>query len=1013
LKQNNRNLFFTPNFVQQAGLAAALFAFLLVLGFQTDKASARTALETALLGHIQTAATAPRTAAVALEKLAEQAESKLDAQDTLLGNIYANLAKIYLDNNFQLERALQFNRQTLAIRRAKLPPNSPKIAQSLHNTSIVLRRRGRHTEAKTLILEAIDIKQQRGDSTSLMRSYNELAEIGMARAAYFEAREAADRVVEIAQQTGDSFSLAAVYITRGNSFFLQDNFSEAQTNYSAALQLFDKQNSAQSAPLLALERANCQTNLGICARKKGDFKSARQQLLSAEKAYRTFLKDTISLELGNCLAELGHLDAETQNAPRAIEMYKQAIKTFGNLCHPLVVECWTSWGDLSLKQKNTAAALAHYQTAISLVHPNFQSTDVASNPNLLAANFSRELLDVYLKKANLQLSLSGNVDEIGLKNAFLSFQKCDTIVRVLRESYENDASKYWLSAQTQPLYEHAMRTCYQLFERTKDNFWADQALGFAENSRAAVLLEALRQKRAQNSGGVPDSLKNIETDFRGEIAFLEKQIFDASSDALREEFQKQLFDQKQAFGRFKRGLETQYPKYFSLKYAETRPLTLAEMQNGLTPETLVLEYALGDSALYIWAVSAQSTRFFEKKFAKDEVSSSAENLTERAFQALFKNLKRSLSDDRYLTDSLATAEKQYLQAAHVLYNFLLKQPLAELAPAGSDINRLRIVTDGILGYLPFDLLLEKPEKTWLKTDISYLIQRFAVSYVYSNRLLKAASDAPQNSELYGGFGIEYDDVLKKNISNLDTLNDNWRQSQTPTSATRNGSLARLAFAPIEVANIHRLLQSGHIWLNEKATKAQFLETAPRCGILHLAMHGALDEKNPLNSGLVFSRNDTTTDNYLSGYDLCSMQLKTGLAVLSACNTGNGELRRGEGIMSLARAFAYAGCPSVMMSLWSIPDESTSKVVFNFYENLKNGDEKDRALQKSKLLYLKNCPPQYAIPNYWAAMVIIGDVRNVECATSGITFQNFYKKGSFWAIFALLAALILLFLRYKK
>ena len=174
------------------------------------------------------------------------------------------------------------------------------------------------------------------------------------------------------------------------------------------------------------------------------------------------------------------------------------------------------------------------------------------------------------------------------------------------------------------------------------------------------------------------------------------------------------------------------------------------------------------------------------------------------------------------------------------------------------------------------------------------------------------------------------------------------------------------------------------------------------------MHGAIDEKNPLNSGLIFSKKDSTDNNYLSGYDLYAMQLRTGLAVLSACNTGNGELRRGEGVMSLARAFAFAGCPSTVMSLWSIPDESTSKVMLSFYKNLKNGDSKDVALQKAKLEYLQNCPPQYSLPNYWGATVIIGNVEALD-------FKAWYQKpvAIGLGIVALFALLIFILRRRKK
>ncbi len=103
-----------------------------------------------------------------------------------------------------------------------------------------------------------------------------------------------------------------------------------------------------------------------------------------------------------------------------------------------------------------------------------------------------------------------------------------------------------------------------------------------------------------------------------------------------------------------------------------------------------------------------------------------------------------------------------------------------------------------------------------------------------------------------------------------------------------------------------------------------------------------------------------------------MQLKANLAVLSACNTGSGKLSRGEGIMSLARGFMYAGCPSVITSLWSVDDKSTAVIMKHFYEGLSKGLSKDDALRASKLSYLKNADEIKSNPFYWAGFVLIGN-----------------------------------------
>jgi CHAT domain-containing protein len=99
-----------------------------------------------------------------------------------------------------------------------------------------------------------------------------------------------------------------------------------------------------------------------------------------------------------------------------------------------------------------------------------------------------------------------------------------------------------------------------------------------------------------------------------------------------------------------------------------------------------------------------------------------------------------------------------------------------------------------------------------------------------------------------------------------------------------------------------------------------------------------------------------------------------MTVLSACNTGTGRLQKGEGVMSLARAFLYAGCPAIVMTLWSVEDESSANLMIDFYKNLLSGYSKDEALRKAKIKHIRLADPLKAHPYYWLGYVSIGDQR---------------------------------------
>lgn len=124
-------------------------------------------------------------------------------------------------------------------------------------------------------------------------------------------------------------------------------------------------------------------------------------------------------------------------------------------------------------------------------------------------------------------------------------------------------------------------------------------------------------------------------------------------------------------------------------------------------------------------------------------------------------------------------------------------------------------------------------------------------------------------------------------------------------------------------------------------------------VLHLAMHAIVDDTNPMHSKLVFTqKQDSVEDNFLHAYEIYNMNIPAQMTVLSACETGYGKLAKGEGIMSLGRAFAYAGCPSVVMSHWAVNDASTAKLMEYFYKYLSYGEAKDRALQLAKLEFFR-------------------------------------------------------------
>jgi CHAT domain-containing protein len=298
-----------------------------------------------------------------------------------------------------------------------------------------------------------------------------------------------------------------------------------------------------------------------------------------------------------------------------------------------------------------------------------------------------------------------------------------------------------------------------------------------------------------------------------------------------------------------------------------------------------------------------------------------------------------------------------------------------------------------------ELLLTQPYAgQWIDRDVPFLIKDRAVSYRFSSRIQTTRNNEP--TEGWGGFGLEYDDRL------LTSVNTHSGSDKDPVRSNLN----HLPFAGGEIKAVAGILD-GSFWLDQDATRENFLKNAERYGILHLAMHGLVDERNPLHSRLLFSSSVVGDDPFVYASDLYNMQLHAGLSVLSACRSGAGAWKKGEGVLSLSRAFAFAGCPSMVMSLWSVSDQSTSDLMVGFYQQLKAGSTKDEALRSAKLSYLQKVSPEYAKPIYWAAFVPIGEMDSM----SDRYFGSSKNKLAQWLIWgcclALLAGLVYVSWRY--
>jgi CHAT domain-containing protein len=322
------------------------------------------------------------------------------------------------------------------------------------------------------------------------------------------------------------------------------------------------------------------------------------------------------------------------------------------------------------------------------------------------------------------------------------------------------------------------------------------------------------------------------------------------------------------------------------------------------------------------------------------------------------------ADKALQTDSLkADARSKYLECAPKLYQKLVA-PVAQYLP-----EKIILVPDGPLGYVPFDALLTSaPEDLNNFKSYPYLLHKHQFSYTYSATLLREMRDKKHRQEPKNDF------LAFAPFYNGDTT---LLASRYAYDELMRKDLQPLTYSGPEVAAAAKLMR-GEAIIGTAATEERFTSMASDYRIIHLATHGRADNRVGDYAFLAFTEiKDSIENELLYVKDLYNHTLNADLVVLSACETGIGKLQRGEGIISLARAFAYAGAKSIVTSLWSVNNKSTSELMGFFYEELERGKNKDEALRLARLRFLKESSVRNGHPFFWAAFVPIGDMRPVK------------------------------------
>ncbi|MBC7775572.1 MAG: CHAT domain-containing protein, partial [Phycisphaerae bacterium] len=487
---------------------------------------------------------------------------------------------------------------------------------------------------------------------------------------------------------------------------------------------------------------------------------------------------------------------------------------------------------------------------------------------------------------------------------------------ILRHVFQYSSSKLNLQKDARAREESAMNVARLLFEKTGQAVWLEKAFAIAERSKAALLLEALQDNLVRQRLSGSDKRFDELSALRQSLSYFDKNpLLEPNSDKVPQ-WRIEADGIRGQIAALEQTLRKEYP---SLSGFETNTANWLPAPSDFSMGEALVEYFMSEHWMDVFVFQKDKYQIWYRIPNDADLKGLI-----RRYLAFFEN------DYAILNDPAG-----YFQTAYALWQKILP-------PETAKASILTVLPDGILNFIPFEALVTTVDNAPNLRNAAYLLRHQEVRYAWSLAVLRQQK-------------------------NLKPKASNYLLSIAPGFANHERGLAPLAPADFGWLGIDG-------WDNQNlkrqnADLQHFLKAAGKYRVLHFSTH-AFADGNPrielMDSSLLLP-------------DLYALPLQADLVMLSACQTGLGKEEKGEGVMSLARAFAQAGAACIVSSLWSVNDQSTSRLMRYFYDRIGQGHSSGAALREAKLAYLSNPEVGSAAqsPYFWAGLVVVGDDRVIE------------------------------------
>ena len=757
------------------------------------------------------------------------------------------------------------------------------------------------------------------------------------------------------------------------------------------------------APSIALGNATDSATIGSAAGAVGGALVAKNEL----DQYRTsIIYMTYHLGMGRIAFASNDLDSARTHFQEAVDAGKGALPMIANLgqTRRFRAAALTSLGDVVAKQGKYKDAAKLYEQAVKGAKDDKRLDLIWPAQRGLG----RSLWLQAQQEKDAKKSLTTR--EAALKNYRESIQ---TIESLRSGSLRADEARTSFLATTKDVYDETASAFAEMAILTsttpspligKGLEYAAEGFKVVEQSRARSLLDLLNETGASITEGIPAALlqQKSENLDRQQVIAEELMGISLTPDEKKRkpsDLEAELEKLQVEFDNIENQIRTASPRYASLTAGQ--PLSLTEVQQKvLDDQTVLLEYSLGSEASYVWAVSKNEValRKLPGRSAVDTLATALRaQLIPAKLQRRIVGIDVTGDAQRGLGVSatpFAEDAAGFVAASSALY----KAVVEPVAPLLGD-KRLLIAADGALNYVPFEALVKSSESGDY-TSVPYLIKTNEIVYAPSASVIGAirqqqraqvgnsvlvVADPVFNSADTRARGVTVSATVGGDTRGLgiqSALTDVSGQDApaAPDAKMQGLPLARLAGTRSEAEQIVQLTKTSggqaDLWLDLDASEDNLeMRDVRKYRVLHIATHGLLNAERPQFTGVVLSLvGNKTEDGFLRTDEVFNLKLGSPLVILSACETGLGKEKRGEGVMGLTRAFMYAGAPTVGVSLWSVADKSTAELMTDFYKRLlATGATPARpsaAMREAQLAMIAG--KRYSAPFYWAPFVLVGD-----------------------------------------